>query len=273
VFFTRSNAINSMILVSRLIHGRWSKPQVAPFSGVWRDLEPAMAPDGSYMIFVSNRPTVPGGKPLDGFYNGGLQPTKGGNLWRVDRTSTGWSAPHRLPEIVNANASIYSPSVVADGSVYFMQASGSATRFHLFRAQFAHGSYGAPLAVSIGAEDAVGDFDPAVAPDESFMIFSSGRPPAKVTSLFITFRQNSSWSTPMYMGDAINNAADIEARLSPDHRTLYFSNRRLVADPTPSDHGSAARTAERMIAWNNGLLNIWLVPLDSWLRNQKDDEP
>ena len=82
-----------------------------------------MAPDGSYLIFASNRPATDGGAPLDGNYGGAVRPGRGGNLWRVDRRGGGWSKPVRLPEAVNANTSVFSPSVVADGSLYFMKPS------------------------------------------------------------------------------------------------------------------------------------------------------
>ncbi|MFL5574724.1 MAG: TolB family protein [Gemmatimonadaceae bacterium] len=266
VFFTRANAMQSTIVVSRLSAGRWSTPEIAPFSGEWSDLEAAMAPDGSYLIFASNRPTAPGGKPLDAFYNGAAQPGKGGNLWRVDRTARGWSAPRRLPDVVNASTSIYSPSIAADGSLYFMQPTGAQARFHLFRAAYTNGAYAAPVPVDVGAAEDVGDFDPAVAPDESFLVFSSARLPAKGTSLFITFRERGAWTAPTYLGDTVSapGAGNIEARLGADARTLYFSSTRVV--PTPlNDRAASARSLALMAAWNNGLANVWRVSLDAWL--------
>lgn len=269
VFFTRSNSSQSTIVVSHLSNGKWSTPEIAPFSGKWRDLEATMAPDGSYMIFVSNRPAAAGGKPLDAFYNGAAQPGGGGNLWRVDRTTSGWGEPRRLPDIVNGSASIYSPSVAADGSLYFMQPTGAQTKFHLYRAQYAHGAFEKPVAV-LAAGDSVGDFDPAVAPDESFIVFSSTRIAANGTSLFIAVRQNGSWGTPTYMGDvtSVPHTGSVEARLGPDHRTLYFSSIRVV--PTPAQNLAASEKGLAMMdVWNNGLANIWQVPLDQWLGGRK----
>lgn len=46
VFFTHVVGSAHTIIVSHLIEGRWSMPTVALFSGTWRDIEPAMAPDG-----------------------------------------------------------------------------------------------------------------------------------------------------------------------------------------------------------------------------------
>ena len=69
VYFMRGTD-SFTLMESHRIGGRWSTPQVAPFSGQWRDLDPAMAPDGSYLLFVSNRPSEPGGQPLDAVHAG-----------------------------------------------------------------------------------------------------------------------------------------------------------------------------------------------------------
>src|SRR5271156_4427821 len=46
VYFTRSTAAWGVILESHKSQGKWSEPQVAPFSGEWSDSSPGMAPDG-----------------------------------------------------------------------------------------------------------------------------------------------------------------------------------------------------------------------------------
>lgn len=267
VFFTRANSSQSTIMISHRSGGTWSKPEIAPFSGEWRDLEATMAPDGSYLIFISNRPATNGGKPLDGFYNGAAQPTAGGNLWRVDRTARGWGKPQRLPDIVNSNTSIYSPTIAGDGSIYFMQPTGAKTRFHLFRAQFSNGTFATPAAVPVSAGEDIGDYDPAVAPDESFIVFSSARLADKGTSLFIARRRNGVWSAPEYMGDTVSipHAGNIEARLGPDHRTLYFSSTHVEPALPHQDHAQSEEGLKRMAEWNDGLANIWHVSLSAWI--------
>ncbi|HKV51628.1 MAG TPA: hypothetical protein VJO52_10540 [Gemmatimonadaceae bacterium] len=266
VLFTRANSSQSVILVSHLSGGKWTKPMIASFSGTWRDLEATMAPDGSYLIFASNRPAAAGGKAIDAYYNGAAQPGIGGNLWRVGRTPNGWGQPRRLPDVINSNGSIFSPSIAADGSLYFMKPVGEQARFHIFRAQFSRGTYETPVEVPISAGDSVGDYDPAVAPDESFIVFSSARMKANGTSLFIAFKKGDAWSTPTFMGDSVSppHSNDIESRLGADHRTLYYSTTREV--PITSLPGETPEKGLAMMeAWNNGLANIWEVTLDSWV--------
>lgn len=267
VYFSRSNPSGSTILVSHLERGNWSNPQIAPFSGKWDDLEPAMSPDGSFLIFISSRPPDGKGKSLDGFFNGQTQVGHGGNLWRVNRVGEKWSEPVRLPDSVNRSPTIYAPSVVRDGSVYFMEASGEKQRFRLYRSQFAGSIYQSPAAVSFSTGDAT-DVDPAVAPDESFAIFGSSRKPALSIDLFIVFRRNGVWGEPVHMGTEVNSpGSDAEPRLSPDGKTVYFSSERVMPITFPRTLESASQDLERIKEWDNGNYNIWQFLLADWMKN------
>ena len=90
VYFSRSVGDGKPAAAVHVSHrkgGRWTAPEVAPFSGRFSDMEPAMAPDGSHLVFISNRPAQPGGKLLDGFYDKQAWPGGGGALWRgADRS-------------------------------------------------------------------------------------------------------------------------------------------------------------------------------------------
>lgn len=254
VWFSRSDATHSTILESRFDDGRWSTPRTASFSGRWKDMEPAMSPDGRVLVFVSNRPADGAGPPLDGFFMGRSFPGGGGNLWRVERTPDGWSAPARLPEIVNADPSTFAPSLAADGSLWFMRPVDGGRRFRLYRAPWRDGRFEAPQPLPF-SDGSTNDVDPAVAPDESFVVFGSSRPPARDMDLFIAFRDGSRWSAPRHLGDDVNSpGSDAEARLSPDARTLYFSSERR-----------SAAAADRDAAWNNGKYNVWSVDIAACL--------
>lgn len=219
VFFThRDGAIT--IMMSTLRNGSWSEPQVAPFSGKWRDIEPAMAPDGSYLVFVSNRPAKAGDAALTGYFGGQSRPGAGGNIWRVDRKGDGWGEPVRLPDIINSHSAIYSPAVAGDGSIYFNQPDPVTRKSHVYRAQARGGSFEVPVPLSISDGTHPG-YDVAVSPDESFLIFSASRAPAAQDQslLFVAFRRNGKWTEPQALDPRL---AGLEARFSPDLKTLYF---------------------------------------------------
>lgn len=250
VFFTHSAGDKRTIMVSRLSHGSWSKAETEPFSGQWMDIEPAMAPDGSYLVFISNRPATPGGKAIDGHYNGSAQPGWGGNLWRVNRLGKNWSEPVRLPDVINTNSSIYAPAVVRDGSLYFMQPDPTTNKFRLYRSQFTNGTFATPEPLSFS--DGSGDFDPAVAPDESFIIFSSRRAPApeKHSAIFVAFSENHGWSAPVPFQPFL---LGIESRLSPDRKTLYFTSNQPTLEAAPAGQSASSTPAPQ---------KIWQVSLD-----------
>jgi Tol biopolymer transport system component len=226
------------IMVSHLADGKWFAPTVADFSGKYRDLEPVFAPDGKYLVFASNRPATPGVTELEGNYNGKKFPGGGGNLWKVKRTKNGWETPEVLPAVINSNSSVFSPAITGDGSLYFMR-SDSGKAFHIFRSRMQNGKFEQPVPASF-TDPEYGDFDPAVSPNESFIIFCSPRPPAPphTADLFIVFRNGNGWSEPIDLRQAISeNVYGVEARLSPDCKILYFSNQRNasgVKDPNSS---------------------------------------
>jgi len=221
VVFTRRSGALRQLMISHKNGDTWSEPVVAPFSNVGNNIAPAMAPDGSYLIFASNRPAVAGGAMLDGFFGGKPQPGRGGNLWRVDRKGDSWGTPVRLPDVVNRSSSTYDMSIAKDGSLYFTQGDAKTGAFRLYKSAFRNGSLQAPqpLPFSDGITE---DYDPAIAPDQSFLVFSSERAPSPsgTADLFIVFATGNGWSAPVHIGPS-----GFQAKLSPDLSTLYFDNK------------------------------------------------
>ena len=95
------------ILVSRLRDGKWSTPEIAPFSGQYSDIDPTVSPDGRKLFFASNRPSE------------GTAPRKDFDIWVVEKTEGGWSAPRNLGAPVNSAGSETTTSVTSDGTLYF----------------------------------------------------------------------------------------------------------------------------------------------------------
>ena len=143
-------------------------------------------------------------------------------------------------------------------------------RFRLWRAQWQGDSYAPATAVSFG-DPATQDVDPAVAPDESFIVFASARPGSdKPERLFIARREGDHWGKPVDLGDAINGASDTNgARLGPDGRTLYFTSDRVTPPHLPRTRAQAQADLARAQAWDNGLTNVWRVSLEPWLATHR----
>jgi Tol biopolymer transport system component len=256
LFFTRSTSHWTVILESQKVNGQWTQPRLAPFSGEWPDSSPAMSPDGTYIVFQSLRRTEKGAVS---------------ELRRVDRVETGWSKPVRLPDEVNISASIWKPSIAADGTIYFTNIGNDGSK-RLYSSKYRNGRDEAaqPLSFSDGKHL---DVDPEVAPDGSFLVFcSAGRLEGDTKDhLFIVRRVGNDWGKVeqiRYGGDdekPYGFSTDDEPHLGSDHRTLYFSSDRVIPVHFPRTHDQAQKDFERMESWDNSNTNVWFIPLSSLL--------
>ncbi|MBW8812790.1 MAG: PD40 domain-containing protein [Caulobacterales bacterium] len=263
IFFERTNGAWTAIVTSSLAAGRWSKPVLAPFASAYSDQQPALSPDGRFVVFESTRPDPAAT---------GDKPRTLAHLYRAEFQGGRWSEAKPLPETVNFSRRVFKPSVARNGDLYFMADTGPAgpPAWRLFVSRWADGAYrkAEPLRFSDGQ---YGDVDPYVAPDQSYLIFSSkDRPPFKDghEHLFLVTRQADGWSAPRplrYAGDE-PGADDGEAQVSPDGKTLYFtSGRTLPAPPTPRTRAAVAEALDRMQSWDNSNSNVWTLPLAPYL--------
>lgn len=210
------------IVTSRLENGRWTTPEVAPFSGLHSDADVAFTAGGDTMYFVSTRPVATGGAP---------RPDT--EIWRLVRGAAGWGEPEHLAELGSPLFEWF-PTVTASGTIYF----GSERRegnhgpegtSDLWRARPVGGAFGAPENLGPMINTAGQDIEAWVAPDESFLIFASnGRPDTRgAYDLYVSFRRDGRWTEPRNLGDAVNTAGwEFGAKLTPDGRRLLFTSTR-----------------------------------------------
>jgi Tol biopolymer transport system component len=216
------------IVTSRLVNGMWTLPQVASFSGVYSDIDPFIAPDGSRLYFSSIR-------PVDGVTTGDI------DLWMVERDGDGWGEPVHLGPSVNSPADELYPSVAADGTLYF--ASGppfpmAGAQWDIYRAAPLGGGF-APRerlgsAVNSSPEDYPGshlqaawDFNPEISADGKTLVFTSLRPGGYgLGDLYVSHLHRGEWTQARNLGPPVNTAADeYHPTLSPDGKYLYFVRR------------------------------------------------
>lgn len=220
---------HSMIMVTKQVDGVWTEPAVAPFSGRFNDLEPAISPDGQRFFFLSARPPEGQEEKPGWAYQ---------DIWVMDRVGDGWSEPVNLGPPVSTEAAEYYPSITTDGTIYFTREREDGVSVTM-RSRLVDGVY--TEAEELGPEVNCGSnrFNVRVAPDESFAIVpavgredSLGGP-----DYYIVFRSpDDTWSEPINMGPAINQPAGREwsASLSPDGKYLFFMSSRTV-DSAPLD--------------------------------------
>lgn len=274
VYFTRSDNrfADNTIMFSEFKKGKWSQPEVAPFSGVWRDSEPHVAIDGKKFFLVSNRPATPDGQPLMAEFNGRKFP--GANVWYCDKTANGWSEPKRIEGAVNETSEIYNPSVARNGNLYFSArypTKEPVVGYKIYRSVYKDGKYEKPERLSF-SDNKLNDMDPAIDAEERFLVFASNRPGALgFASLFISIKDKVGvWSAPVALGDKVSTASGENApSLAPDGKTLYYTSAySLIPDVAfPKKKESFAVAMKRIKETNARSRNIWSVDLTPWIKD------
>ena len=183
--------------------------------------EPFLSPDGRKLFFVADLPP---------------------DIWVSEREKDGtWKAAARLDAPVNSYAGEWNPTLSARGTLYFASTRTDSGKVapdgKIYRAPLVNGTYGAaePLPGRINREDAG---DPCIAPDESYLVFSSWREGGYGgTDLYLSRRAaNGEWSQPVNLGPAINTPfEEVGPRISADGKYLFFHRRDRWQNATASD--------------------------------------
>ena len=240
------------ILGSRLVDGHWTAPQVAPFSGQYLDIEPAISPDGSKFFFASNRPR-PGSDAL----------TADPDIWVMDRAGGGWSEPRNLGPPINTDRPEYFPSITVDGTIYFTGTDEDGAEW-IYRSRATADGYGPRKRLGPEVNSGSARFNAFVAPDESYVIVPvMGREDSVgAVDYYVVFRTpDDRWSDPINLGPAINTPnSEWSASVSPDGELLFFmSSRSVIVDhraPARMDYAAMWRLHEVAM---NGNSDIWWV--------------
>jgi hypothetical protein len=209
VYYSISRESQHIIMFMKEENGRWTRPK-----SLCKGLVPFLSPDGKTLLFT----------------------TQDYEIWKMQRSANNWSDPISLGPTINCARSQYSSCVTDDGTLYYMNAKG------IVRSALIEGFYTEPepLGSAINSKNYEG---PAyVAPDESYMIFSSFRPGGYGSSdLYISFRgEDGTWTEPKNMGSKINSdARDRLPFVSSDGKCLFFNSSRVsVLNTKPISGGS-----------------------------------
>ncbi|MBN8855714.1 MAG: hypothetical protein BGO55_22950 [Sphingobacteriales bacterium 50-39] len=148
------------ICVSYKKEGKWTIPQVAPFSGQYTDADPFVTRDGKMLYFVSNRPAK-AGEPARSDWD----------IWKVEITANGWGKPIHLDSTINSSSSEYFPTLADNGNLYFGSGrKGGKGRSDIYVSRFIDGHYGPPENLGNSINTADNEYEPYIAPDESYLI-------------------------------------------------------------------------------------------------------
>ena len=244
VFFNRSVPRHNLyfICTSTYRNGRWTEPQVAPFSGRYWDFDAVLSPDGSRMFFSSDRP-VPGRAKADQDFD----------IWTMEKQGSGWGEPRHLEDTVNSAEDETFASAAANGTLYFVSGrEGGRAHFAIYRSKLLDGQY-QPAEKLKGAVNSPENWslEVLIAPDESYLLLVPyGRKDGYGSfDIYVSDQKDGEWTTPRNLGPLVNTAQrDYSPRLSPDGKYLFWTSERGFGRP---------RNYREFTAQSRATLNGW----------------
>lgn len=202
------------IMYARYENDKWSDFKEDPFieSKKYFDILPIYSPDGQKCLFSSARPSRSYAQV---------------DIWMCRRSGDHWSAPFKLDSSINDSSMDESYSSISNsGNLYFNKDNTKAIWF----SKYESGSYTKATMLPYPINSSFGAGAPYIAPDESYIIFSSNRPDGYgEVDLYVSYRKaDGSWTDPKNLGPKINSQ-DKEAapRISPDGKYLFFSRSKI----------------------------------------------
>ena len=207
-YFARSETLDVdskwSIWVVREREKEWSEPEIAPFSGVYRDFAPFITPDGKYMLF---------------FRTSSNEAETREGTWIVERKGDTWSEPQFFVDA-------YCLTTADFQTFYFSTAHRDSTSRDIALMTYANGTFAKP-------QDLIGDINSNeydahawISANGSFMIFDSSRPGGfDNTDIYVSFREaDGSWTKGFNLGRNINAGHRFIPSLSHDSKYIFFAS-------------------------------------------------
>lgn len=246
-----ADAIFCSICVSYKVNGKWTKPQMASFSGRYLDADPFVTKDGNTIYFVSTRPINEAGPAKNDW-----------DIWKTTRTSSGWGNPVHLDTQINSDADEYYPTIADNGNLYF----GSSRKdgkggADIYISEYKNNKYTAPanLGDSINSEN--NEYEPFIAPDESYMIFMATIPNGLGNAdFYISYNEDGKWSKAKKLPEPINSSGiEWGGKITRDGKYFFFgSNRNKITIELPK-HEDIQQFSKRLNSPGNGLGDIYMI--------------
>ncbi len=241
------------IFVSRFKDGHWSQPEVAPFSGQFQDADPYITADGKHFYLISDRPVEAGGERQSHH-----------DIWVMDKTESGWSAPRHLPAPVNSDTDNFYPIALKNGVLYFgSQRKNSNGLGDIYRAvPQKDGSYTVEHLeppVNTGA----GEYEAFVTEDERMLLLAATRRPDSLGGydLYVSHKQaDGKWTEPINLGPETNSVErELSPKLTPDGKYLIWTSCRLPALAVKPPKRTTDQVLQELRAPGNGVGDIYLI--------------
>lgn len=152
------------------------------------------------------------------------------DIWRATYKQDQWEEPEKLQYPINTDRLDAWPSLTKEGVLYFhSNREGGLGRSDIYMAVPIGGKYDAVVNLGDKINTPGLEHDPCIAPDGSFLVFSSNRESSLgKDDLYVSFPgKNGAWSDPINLGPGVNSeSSENRPFLTEDGKYLFFTSTR-----------------------------------------------
>lgn len=239
------------ICVSYFKNETWTSPEVASFSGQYMDADPFFTKDGRTLYFISNRPLHEGDSAKIDM-----------DIWKIELAKRGWSNLIHLEAPINSSADEYYPTIADNETMYFgSERSGGKGGSDIYRSRLINGTDSAVENLGDSINTADNEYEPFIAPDESYLIFMATRPNGlKNGDLYMSRNQNGNWTKGLKLQPPVNSTGtEWSPKVTRDGKYFFFGSTRNTFDVVHHPKELTADFIKRLRAPGNGLGDIYQV--------------
>ncbi|WP_185146928.1 PD40 domain-containing protein [Chryseobacterium echinoideorum] len=247
------------IFISKMMQDKWTKPEIAEFSGQFSDADPFFDPNSNKLYFISTRPVTPGVLKSDF------------DIWWVDYANGDFSKPKHLGNEINSDKDELYPVISKKGNLFFSAENGE-NGYDIIVSKYNNGKFLQRVSLEGFLNTKNIEFDAFVDPDEKYIIYTGMGYGDSYGSgdLYISFNKNGHWERGRNMGKQVNSLhMDQCPMLSTDGKYLFFTSFR---DGQPYNSKEPMTTKEYLDILNsplNGLGNIFWIDFQKYSQDEK----
>ena len=200
---------NYQINYMKRTNGVWSEPVPAPFSDKngAAEIEPNFTPDGKRLYYDSER-------------KGGFG---GADIWYVEKTDTGWSAPVNAGNTINTKYNDNFASFAEDGSMFFCSDRNRGDwNIDIYYAKYENGNFLAPIRLGDSINTPNWDACPTVVNDKLFFQSTRSGGFGKGDIFFSQISDKGFGKAELMSANFNSTVSEWGITISPDKKYLFF---------------------------------------------------
>lgn len=209
----------SEIHYTKLTGSTWSEPTAILPNENFGYNDPFLSPDERRLYFISKRSSD------------GLNEKIDHDIWYVEKTENGWSAPVNAGPNINTVRNEYYISFTNDGTMYFSSNIEVPFDFDIYSSKFLNGEFQKAISVGDSINSPYYEADVFVDPGELYIIFCADRPGGLGSGdLYISFKNaDGTWTQSKNMGEKINTGNhELCPFVSKDGKYFFYTSNQDI---------------------------------------------